>query len=96
MFALSAPISSLVTYLVLTFGDDGSGVVEPSELIARSLQLSICLLFSAGTFLFVATIHVFGEIKGSSESSISWNELAAVGLGILIPLTLSLGGHSHH
>lgn len=66
----------------------------------------LLMLFSAGTFLYVATVHVLPEIVGSPASAegslghshahatFALNELAAIVAGALIPAFLSLG-HSH-
>eukprot|EP00475_Leptophrys_vorax_P035233 TRINITY_DN5783_c0_g1_i2.p1 TRINITY_DN5783_c0_g1~~TRINITY_DN5783_c0_g1_i2.p1 ORF type:complete len:412 (-),score=91.55 TRINITY_DN5783_c0_g1_i2:78-1313(-) len=95
IFALSAPVSSVITYFLLTFGEDGAVSEDLSSQISRSLNLAMCLLFSAGTFLYVATVHVLSEIKSPSEASMSWQEVLAVSVGVVLPLALSLGGHAH-
>lgn len=61
------------------------------------------MLFSAGTFLYVATVHVLPEVGGMGHShkpdpaggrGLSRLEVAALVLGCLIPLVLSIG-HQH-
>ena len=72
-------------------------------------SLSQALLFSGGTFLYVATVHVLPEVisnnartaneaadTGSLKSGhdLSRQQLVAVCVGTLLPLILS-AGHSH-
>ncbi|XP_062909982.1 zinc transporter ZIP9 isoform X2 [Mobula hypostoma] len=62
----------------------------------------IAMLFSAGTFLYVATVHVLPEVGGTSHShkaesggkGLSRLEVCTLVLGCLIPLVLSVG-HQH-
>ena len=62
------------------------------------------MLFSAGTFLYVATVHVLPEVGGTGGHShspggsdgkgLSKVEVLALVVGCLIPLVLSIG-HQH-
>lgn len=65
----------------------------------------VAMLFSAGTFLYVATVHVLPEVGGggghshapngpSGGKGLSKVEVGALVLGCLIPLVLSIG-HQH-
>lgn len=49
------------------------------------------MLFSAGTFLYVATVHVLPEILQQQHLRIS--ELAIMVTGSLLPSLLSLNHH---
>lgn len=65
----------------------------------------VAMLFSAGTFLYVATVHVLPEVGGggaghshaapggSGSKGLSKVEVLALVLGCLIPLVLSVGHH---
>ena len=68
----------------------------------------LSMLFSAGTFLYVATVHVLPEIAGAHQMSspsndpeaaveirhgFTWIELIALVAGSLSPLILSMGHH---
>ncbi|KAK1893984.1 Zinc transporter ZIP9-A [Dissostichus eleginoides] len=62
----------------------------------------VAMLFSAGTFLYVATVHVLPEVGGGHSHSpaggnggkgLSKVEVGALVLGCLIPLVLSVGHH---
>ena len=55
----------------------------------------IAMLFSAGTFLYVATVHVLPEITHSNNSGgLSKFDVFIMVVGSLLPLLLNLG-HSH-
>lgn len=68
------------------------------------------MLFSAGTFLYVATVHILPEVASKSSRTISNDgtviirehkgftkvELLSIISGSLLPVGISLGhGHSH-
>ncbi|KAJ3652226.1 hypothetical protein Zmor_018208 [Zophobas morio] len=63
MFSLAAPILTLCTY----FGIGQKGKETLSSLNATG----IAMLFSAGTFLYVATVHVLAELTQNSHHSYS-------------------------
>ena len=58
----------------------------------------ITMLFSAGTFLYVSTVHVLNEITHSSSSGhgdkLSKSEVAIIVTGALAPLVFNFA-HSH-
>ena len=65
----------------------------------------IAMLFSAGTFLYVATVHVLNELvqghshatadgNNVSSNKLSHSELVMLTTGALLPLTFSIL-HSH-
>ncbi len=56
------------------------------------------MLFSAGTFLYVATIHVLPEVTGNGGGggghlTFTKIELLMLVIGSLMPLFLTLGHH---
>jgi zinc transporter 9 len=54
-----------------------------------------CMLFSAGTFLYVSTVHVLPEIQSHNENrQFNVKELVSFIVGSIVPLFLSIG-HSH-
>lgn len=56
----------------------------------------LAMLFSAGTFLYVATMHVLPEVTNMSSGhshSFSKSELFMLVLGGLLPLLMTLGHH---
>ncbi|GAV08824.1 hypothetical protein RvY_18460 [Ramazzottius varieornatus] len=55
IFSLAAPIGALMTYFLIQMGSDG---VAPSDRAS-----GLVLLFSGGTFLYVAAVHVLPEIS---------------------------------
>ncbi|XP_022425978.1 zinc transporter ZIP9 isoform X5 [Delphinapterus leucas] len=95
VFALAAPVMSMVTYLGLS--------KSSKEALSEVNATGVAMLFSAGTFLYVATVHVLPEVGGMGHShkpdpaggrGLSRLEVAALVLGCLIPLALSVG-HQH-
>ncbi|XP_069344408.1 zinc transporter ZIP9 isoform X3 [Eulemur rufifrons] len=95
VFALAAPVMSMVTYLGLS--------KSSKEALSEVNATGVAMLFSAGTFLYVATVHVLPEVGGMGHShkpdtsggrGLSRLEVAALVLGCLIPLMLSVG-HQH-
>lgn len=96
VFALAAPVLAILTY----FGISQSTKERLSSLNATGMAM----LFSAGTFLYVATVHVLPEIAMRSHTHSSGNdpseskgfkktELLALVIGALIPLLSSVGHH---
>ncbi|XP_022093533.1 zinc transporter ZIP9-like [Acanthaster planci] len=97
VFSMAAPVAALVTYFGLSHAS--------KEALSTFNATGISMLFSAGTFLYVATVHVLPEIagirhvpsdvEGSADvtSGFSRLELLAVVSGCLAPLILSLGHH---
>ncbi|KAH0620698.1 hypothetical protein JD844_021385 [Phrynosoma platyrhinos] len=95
VFALAAPVLSMVTYLGLS--------KSSKQALSEVNATGVAMLFSAGTFLYVATVHVLPEVGGIGHShkpestggkGLSRLEVAALVLGCLIPLILSIG-HQH-
>ena len=69
----------------------------------------IAMLFSAGTFLYVATVHVLPQTTNSSHSSTvvtdsdgsahdhqKKSDLLPLVIGIISPLILTATHHHHH
>ncbi|KAJ1550224.1 hypothetical protein HK096_008081, partial [Nowakowskiella sp. JEL0078] len=96
VFSLAAPVAAIITYMVLkqavfTEQDPEFGVTADSggsETQALQMQIwtGVLLLFSAGTFLYVATMHILPEIysKGSTSRDGAIEQL------------LGEGGHHSH
>lgn len=93
IFSVAAPLLSLLTY----FGIGQEGKDTLSSVNATGLSM----LFSAGTFLYVATVHVLPELTnrtsgnchGSGGGSLRFSELAALVVGSLLPALLTTGHH---
>ncbi len=59
-------------------------------------SIALCVLFSGGTFLYAACIHILPEIMGD-KGRLTRGELAAVVGGSLVPILFSaLQGDHHH
>ena len=96
--ALSAPLAALATYCCLNWSSGSSQSLDTYT------ATGIAMLFSAGTFLYVATVHVLPEVtnvghshsggNGKSQSGgFSAIELGLLVVGSLLPLVLTLGHH---
>lgn len=78
-FSLSAPLAALVTY----FGLSQSG----KEALRRNNATGIAMLFSAGTFLYVATVHVLPELV--HNKLLSLKEMVFLIGGAFLPILLA-------
>ena len=97
VFAFSAPLLAIITYVALS--QSGKDMVNNNA-------TGIAMLFSGGTFLYVATVHILPklarvsvseQLNGSSELThvgFSKVELTLMVSGCLLPLILALG-HKH-
>lgn len=87
VFALAAPVMAIITYLALKSGSNVNMVSSNST--------GICMLFSAGTFLYVSTVHVLPEVQAHNEDrQFRFAETMSFVVGAVIPLFLSIG-HGH-
>ncbi|XP_061599902.1 zinc transporter ZIP9 [Cololabis saira] len=98
VFALAAPVLAMLTFLGLS--------QSSKEALSDINATGVAMLFSAGTFLYVATVHVLPEVGGGHSHAppganggpgakgLSKVEVGALVLGCLIPLVLSVG-HQH-
>ncbi|KAJ3045347.1 hypothetical protein HDV00_010217 [Rhizophlyctis rosea] len=103
VFSLAAPIAALFTFIIL----QQYGIEDPD--VMRKWT-GILLLFSAGTFLYVATVHILPEIyssgKGGSpgggggggggahDRKLSLMQIGCLLGGIFAPLLITVE-HSH-
>lgn len=97
IFSCAAPLGALATY----------GFLSASLFVYTEEMLALCLLFSGGTFLYVATAHILPEIQshsprddddegGEGSGKLSWTEVAVLVFGVLCPLLIDVhGGHGH-
>eukprot|EP00051_Salpingoeca_urceolata_P018368 m.257226 g.257226 ORF g.257226 m.257226 type:complete len:540 (-) comp19180_c3_seq4:33-1652(-) len=56
--------------------------------------IALIMLFSGGTFLFVATAHILPEIMHTSSGKLTWTEVLVVTCGVVMPLFINLE-HGH-
>lgn len=94
IFSLAAPLLALITYFGL--GQEGK------EKLSSVNATGAAMLLSAGTFLYVATVHVLPELTmrkshgastGHTGSALRKSELFAVVIGALLPSLLTMGHH---
>jgi len=82
-FALSAPIAAFITFFGISQGT--------KEALSDYNATGIAMLFSAGTFLYVATVHVLPEI--TQHQHLNLKELLALVGGTFIPSLLTVKHH---
>ncbi|RZF44505.1 hypothetical protein LSTR_LSTR002278 [Laodelphax striatellus] len=85
IFSLAAPLLSLITYFGI--GKEGK------ETLSSVNATGIAMLFSAGTFLYVATVHVLPELTARVGGAFRMNQLFVLVLGAMLPLILTMGHH---
>ncbi|XP_040286491.1 zinc transporter ZIP9-like [Bufo bufo] len=83
-FSIAAPLLTITTYLILS--------MTGGSLQHRLSATGNGMLFSAGTFLYVATVHVLPEISGRGHHQHQGaSEYRPQGLGLLESMTLVVG-----
>lgn len=96
-FSVAAPALAIFTYIAIrtyagSFVVPGEAAPEPTN---TNPITGLALLFSGGTFLYVATVHVLPDVISSGTSSHGDTyQLVAVCIGTVLPVVLS-AGHSH-
>lgn len=100
VFSFAAPVLTLLTYFCIG--------QEQKETFSSINGTGIAMLFSAGTFLYVATVHVLAELtqnqhqhsysklpsmEAAAKVGLRPFELLILVLGCLTPLVLTLGHH---
>lgn len=100
VFSIAAPLLAVITYFGLS--------QSSKETLSTVNATGIAMLFSAGTFLYVATVHILPELQSmgvtrttSSDGTVVIHEnsgftkleLLVMVTGSLLPLLLSLGHH---
>jgi len=94
IFSLAAPVMAIFTFLALTI--HGRGTLDTLS------ATGVSMLFSAGTFLYVATVHVLPEVTnighshgggGEQGKGFSKAELSMLVIGAIMPLFLTMGHH---
>ncbi len=78
-FSSASPFSALLTYALI-------GAVPA---LSSASSTALCVLFSGGTFLYAACMHILPEIVGH-DASLNMVQLAAVLCGSILPLLLTL------
>jgi len=96
VFSAAAPLTSLVTYLLFlqrellragTAGTTSSSSSSSSSGSGVSSEwLGLCLLFSAGTFLYTIAAHILPEVSRKEGELIEWSYVLCLVTGILLPL----------
>ena len=85
IFSATAPVVSLIIYMIL------ARVYQ--EAVISDKMNGIALLFSAGTFLYVATVHVMPELS-HGKGHLGKCEVIYIIVGAILPLLFSVM-HQH-
>ncbi|XP_066593275.1 zinc transporter ZIP9 [Prorops nasuta] len=101
VFSLAAPCLAVLTYFGI--GKEGK------ETLSNVNATGLAMLFSAGTFLYVATVHVLPELmtrgnyshlptteNGAVTSGLKFKEIVALVVGSFLPALLTTNHHHHH
>lgn len=84
-FASASPIVALLTY----------GLIGIIPALTSGAATALCVLFSGGTFLYAACMHILPDILGH-DTSLSLTQAAAVVSGSILPLLLAMSQpHAH-
>lgn len=78
-FSSASPFSAMLTYALI-------GAVPA---LSSTSSTALCVLFSGGTFLYAACMHILPEIVGH-DASLNMVQLGAVLCGSILPLLLTL------
>ncbi|CEP00788.1 Zinc/iron permease [Plasmodiophora brassicae] len=83
LFAASAPLAAIATFILFA----------GNEHELNHARLGNLMLFSGGTFLYVAAMHILPEALRAAGTT-SWTTIVAVVAGLLLPCVVDLG-HAH-
>jgi len=87
-FAFSAPVMAISTFLLLAASKG-----DTTDEVGTFQATGVAMLFSAGTFLYVSTVHVLPEVTNTGGKGFSKCELLMLVVGCLLPLLLTVGHH---
>lgn len=100
-FALAAPIGAFVTFFGISESAqealssyNATGTVSNranASRVSHVRLLGIAMLFSAGTFLYVATVHILPEITQHQQLKVT--ELLTLVTGSFLPSLLTINHH---
>ena len=84
-FSSASPLAAVITY----------GLIGIIPALSSASSTALCVLFSGGTFLYAACMHILPEVVGH-HASLNVVQLAAVLCSSVLPLLLSLATpHAH-
>eukprot|EP00884_Botryococcus_braunii_P023110 jgi/Botrbrau1/9483/Bobra.0252s0101.1 len=82
LFSIASPVFTVITYVLLS--------IIPA--LASQTAISLCVLFSGGTFLYAACMHILPEIMG--DGALTAPQLAYLLAGAAAPVGFSMW-HTH-
>lgn len=86
LFSLTAPCAAILTYLLFSSTEWMGSDSDHSS-------LGLCLLFSAGTFMYTIAVHVLPEIQ-HKDGHATWSMILTLAAGIVAPYFV-LAEHAH-
>ncbi|PWW79543.1 Zinc/iron permease [Tuber magnatum] len=92
VFSMAAPVGAIVTWILLGLLGEGSGE-------GMQWWTGVLLLFSGGTFLYVAMHTMQGQSElesGNGGQKPTMKDTLAAVVGMLLPLATQIGHHHHH
>ncbi|ORZ40604.1 ZIP zinc transporter-domain-containing protein [Catenaria anguillulae PL171] len=84
-FSLAAPLAAITTFLALRGGGGNDRDIAK--------WTGLLLLFSAGSFLYVATVHVLPEVLARRGGHLSAGQVAAMVVGMMVPILIQVDHH---
>lgn len=92
MFAATMPVTTLITYWLLA--------AVPGAQREGGTVVPLCLLFSGGTVLYAATMHILPELMSAATSAagaqhLTVPQMALFAAGALAPMALTLIPEGH-
>ncbi|KAI9320473.1 Zinc/iron permease [Dichotomocladium elegans] len=87
IFSLSAPTGAVSTYVLLRVFSSGESSTD------LAYWTGVLLIFSGGTFLYVA-MHALQELHNPHSEKLSGSQVAAILGGMFLPILLNVS-HSH-
>ncbi len=84
LFALTSPIAAILAFYTLR-----------DSALASDVNVGLALLFSAGTFLYVATVDVLPEVHSHEHNDESPSSFVVLGMLQVLLITLLGPGHGH-
>lgn len=78
LFALASPVAAGLTYLCIGL----------TPQLASPSAIALCVVFSGGTFLYAACLHILPEVLGR-QGHLEGRQLCAIMGGMGLPLALS-------
>ena len=84
IFSASSPLVAIITYAVMHWLTQASSSVT---------GVALCILFSAGTFLYAACVHLLPNV--ADTKTFTAGKMAVLAVSAVVPCLIN-GSHTHH